>query len=116
LRTNVVLVFEITLLVCAVHSTGLFLGGSGKLLAAQLVGIVVLVVWTAAVCLLFFGLFHPFYKDKSGHPLALIGGGKRVSKTVELNGLDVSSSDGHFYPPYLWPLIEQLEVRISKSS
>eukprot|EP00898_Chlorokybus_atmophyticus_P004244 jgi/Chlat1/4820/Chrsp31S04797 len=64
---------------------GLFRGGGGKLLGAQLMGIVVIAAWTSALMfILFFGL----------HKLHLL----RIPPEQEEVGIDVSKHGGHAYP------------------
>uniref|UniRef100_A0A7S4DAR9 Ammonium transporter n=1 Tax=Heterosigma akashiwo TaxID=2829 RepID=A0A7S4DAR9_HETAK len=67
--------------------TGLFLGGNGRLLGAQLLGGAVVVAWTGAVALLTFKAL-----DK------LPGCQLRVDKDAELLGLDFAHHDGFAYP------------------
>jgi len=68
-------------------STGLFLGGNGRQLGAQLLGSAVVIVWTGAVALLAFKAL-----DK------LPGCQLRVDKDAELLGLDFAHHDGFAYP------------------
>mmetsp|Transcript_33036 Transcript_33036/g.84404 ORF Transcript_33036/g.84404 Transcript_33036/m.84404 type:complete len:519 (+) Transcript_33036:101-1657(+) len=66
------------------HDFGVFYGGAGKLLACQIIGVIVIFLW---VC----GMLGPFFFALQ--KLSLL----RVSPSEELIGLDVSKHGGHAY-------------------
>mmetsp|Transcript_35360 Transcript_35360/g.67632 ORF Transcript_35360/g.67632 Transcript_35360/m.67632 type:complete len:532 (+) Transcript_35360:123-1718(+) len=86
---------------------GVFHGGSGNLLGAQIVGVLVILLWVLVTCTTMFlcikllpGLLG---LDPTNDML-------RVPLNEEIKGLDVSYHDGDEYPPYLWPLVENLKA------
>jgi Amt family ammonium transporter len=70
--------------VFGIDEAGVFYGGSGKLLAAQLVGIVTIAAWTMTMLGTFFGLFKRYNL-------------LRISEEDEYAGLDESKHGGSAY-------------------
>jgi len=70
--------------VFGIDEAGVFYGGGGKLLAAQLIGILTIAAWTMGMLGAFFGTFKKF-------------GLLRVDEEEELLGLDESKHGGSAY-------------------
>jgi Amt family ammonium transporter len=70
--------------VFGIDEAGVFYGGGGKLLAAQLIGIMTIAAWTMGMLGAFFGTFKKF-------------GLLRVEEEEELVGLDESKHGGNAY-------------------
>lgn len=64
---------------------GVFMGGNGKMLAAQIVQVLIITGWT-------FGIMYPYFLMLKAFNMA------RVSPEVEAAGLDVSHHGGSAYP------------------
>jgi len=78
---------------------------SWRLLAAQLVGIWVMLLLSALTVGVYFVFLHGLF-----HFGIVADSLMRASRLNELQGLDMGLSGGHFFPPELWKLIEQLEA------
>jgi len=84
---------------------GLFEGGGAELLGAQVIGAFCLFLWTLATCTFYVNALRLGQHLRGGQFLLL-----RLTKENELKGSDVSFYSGDILPPYLAPLLDQLEA------
>lgn len=109
---------------------GLLLGGGWRRFGAQIVGVVLYAAWSLAFSVLLFYALK--YSDRAfelgkrmvtGKPCEesvpnesaedrerRVGNGLRVSREVEMRGIDVSHHAGLPYPPYLAPFIDSVNI------